>query len=640
MGKIILLIFFTTVQIDFSKFLSLITRCGIIAFGDMKETQIHRPVDCVKAMLQYICRSFKKRINTIVQRRGRHHKSSNTADLLKGVKKFEKKFQNMWKIEDGACDYLLPSMTSLTVISSPAQINSNNNDEQLLSNNSLCEQFLSPQQQQQQQFLYVQEEEEQQQSAILDGHTKGRGRQLLARLLDNNDGIGNTNIESHQLQNINNGEYNRNYGDGRQNYSNRQQQQQQQEEFNKYLNDGSNYNCNSQYNKLNINKDKITNHQSSPKFSSKNNNSTANISPTNKNKPRIVAESESLNSPKKDELLLSRTLPASRQQNKNKNQRGHVRQSSSLSPSKMSRGNRKNLNNNNNEKENTNAYIEEKSSNNTNRKSRGKSGGSDMSSLSSLGASSLISNGTNNNVGNNDDRNINITKKAVINKANTKTSLQNNNGESNPQINTPPITPTGDHLNKLSNFQLQQRNDGEKQQQNNGHQTNLNNKQQSNEKDSQQQQGIKQNISPQSINSPTNSSDSSVLSSEIRHFLLKGDIFLKHGRQGQPHRRYIWCDEKFDEIFWRALSGGKSRHKKKNSSILIKNIIRIDIGKKSQVFNRRKANDANESLCFSLVTKRRTLDLEADCQESRNVWINAFTALIDSHAYRSSQGKL
>jgi len=111
--------------------------------------------------------------------------------------------------------------------------------------------------------------------------------------------------------------------------------------------------------------------------------------------------------------------------------------------------------------------------------------------------------------------------------------------------------------------------------------------------------------------------------------LIDGCNFTKHGRKGSPHKRFVWVSDNFDRIMW---AESKKKHNKKDkidseSEILFSEIIAVEGGHTTQVFQRSGKNGSGPDLSFSIITKDRTLDLEAIAKNIRDDWVKAFSLL-------------
>ncbi|DBA00093.1 TPA: hypothetical protein N0F65_000384 [Lagenidium giganteum] len=113
--------------------------------------------------------------------------------------------------------------------------------------------------------------------------------------------------------------------------------------------------------------------------------------------------------------------------------------------------------------------------------------------------------------------------------------------------------------------------------------------------------------------------------------LLKhGSLFVKYGRYGKPHVRFVWCSPDLEYLNYRVV--GKEIPK---ASIPTRSINRIVLGQATKVFERAK-QDAKEPFCFSIeYEETRTLDLEiADGENAeqkkatRAEWTDALQFLI------------
>jgi hypothetical protein len=100
---------------------------------------------------------------------------------------------------------------------------------------------------------------------------------------------------------------------------------------------------------------------------------------------------------------------------------------------------------------------------------------------------------------------------------------------------------------------------------------------------------------------------------------------VKHGRKGRPHKTRLLVN-RFGEISWLGRS---------NDAIQLDEIRAIAIGLETPVFGRAIAAgrvtraDAFASRCFSLVTRSRSLDIEAASEAQRDWFVVAFRYLLD-----------
>ena len=92
--------------------------------------------------------------------------------------------------------------------------------------------------------------------------------------------------------------------------------------------------------------------------------------------------------------------------------------------------------------------------------------------------------------------------------------------------------------------------------------------------------------------------------------LILGTTFLKYGALGPPKQRHVFLQENGKRLGWKD-PGATST--KKSRVIILREITAIIDGRETKKFKRYKAGSTRhqEELSFSIVTKKRTLDLEA-----------------------------
>ena len=132
--------------------------------------------------------------------------------------------------------------------------------------------------------------------------------------------------------------------------------------------------------------------------------------------------------------------------------------------------------------------------------------------------------------------------------------------------------------------------------------------------------------------------DNSPSSTDLLEVLLCGSTFIKHGRLGKPHARFVWVSEDLQRVCWRQ--PGSMRHK----SFFVRDIIQVTSGKKTSVFRRQHNWGAITHNAFSIITRdpERTLNLEVDLgsaldvnpnqiareQKLRDIWVDKFNLLV------------
>ncbi|KAL0223369.1 hypothetical protein P9112_002759 [Eukaryota sp. TZLM1-RC] len=113
------------------------------------------------------------------------------------------------------------------------------------------------------------------------------------------------------------------------------------------------------------------------------------------------------------------------------------------------------------------------------------------------------------------------------------------------------------------------------------------------------------------------------METRLRAKLIEGTIFLKHGKKGKPHHRFIWISPDFSLIQWRDPSKAKVR-----DALHADSVTDVCVGQTTAIFRRRSGNPGRENLSFSLIAGDRTLDLEAASEEERDSWVEAFRYLV------------
>ncbi|TMW63881.1 hypothetical protein Poli38472_014791 [Pythium oligandrum] len=110
--------------------------------------------------------------------------------------------------------------------------------------------------------------------------------------------------------------------------------------------------------------------------------------------------------------------------------------------------------------------------------------------------------------------------------------------------------------------------------------------------------------------------------------LERGILVLKHGRLGRPHPKYLICDEARRILFWcepNVTNAGylmpdrdSAKHSRQNTSeksIQLNQVSEMRHGKQTRVLHRSTAGRSDAGRCFSIVTPKRTLDIEAFSQD-------------------------
>jgi hypothetical protein len=131
--------------------------------------------------------------------------------------------------------------------------------------------------------------------------------------------------------------------------------------------------------------------------------------------------------------------------------------------------------------------------------------------------------------------------------------------------------------------------------------------------------------------------------------LIAGFVCIKYGRRGNPHPRFVYYNQSEEAICWRvstclfilvpcfsfflisnfALGSAQNPNKKeKDRKIPIKDLCAVVEGCQTSVFQRyRKKIPQIQSQCFSLISNKRTLDLQFPSAEKKAMWAQLFQGM-------------
>lgn len=125
----------------------------------------------------------------------------------------------------------------------------------------------------------------------------------------------------------------------------------------------------------------------------------------------------------------------------------------------------------------------------------------------------------------------------------------------------------------------------------------------------------------------------------FRPLLVNGFTLIKHGRSGPPKKRHFWMTNSLTRLYWDTsrvmdvLTTG-DRHISMTEVVSLIDGIGTDLLRKKAA--RGEIHAGNEGRFFSLVTTRRTFDLEAASVAQRRVLVRAFNFLVN-HLSRPGQ---
>ena len=104
------------------------------------------------------------------------------------------------------------------------------------------------------------------------------------------------------------------------------------------------------------------------------------------------------------------------------------------------------------------------------------------------------------------------------------------------------------------------------------------------------------------------------------NILQKGETFLKFGKLGEPHKRFVYVSDDERNLFWCKLKDGNRRSKIR--CLPCSSIVDIKVGcNTTAILKKYNIPIEFDDLVFSIITKTRSLDLQATSSEVRNRWV-------------------
>ena len=124
-----------------------------------------------------------------------------------------------------------------------------------------------------------------------------------------------------------------------------------------------------------------------------------------------------------------------------------------------------------------------------------------------------------------------------------------------------------------------------------------------------------------SMNSASN--EDIVVSAAMQQLRDPGVLIVAHGSRGKPKTVRLVLTE--TAITWRTdmLKLGKFHQ------VSLSHIMYVDIGKQTTALRRVENASVSQALCFSLLTKEGSLDLEANSPRERDALVQCFSLVLD-----------
>ena len=119
--------------------------------------------------------------------------------------------------------------------------------------------------------------------------------------------------------------------------------------------------------------------------------------------------------------------------------------------------------------------------------------------------------------------------------------------------------------------------------------------------------------------------DEIVISAAMQQLRDPGVLIVAHGSRGKPKTVRLQLNEA--AVTWRT----ESKHKKvgKLHQVPLTHIMYVDVGKQTTALRRVENAQVPQSLCFSLLTKEGSLDLEANSARERDALVSCFSLVLD-----------
>jgi len=126
--------------------------------------------------------------------------------------------------------------------------------------------------------------------------------------------------------------------------------------------------------------------------------------------------------------------------------------------------------------------------------------------------------------------------------------------------------------------------------------------------------------------------DEIVISAAMQQLRDPGVLIVAHGSRGKPKTVRLQLSE--SAITWRTETrkkGSKDPKPKigKLHQVPLSHIMYVDVGKQTTALRRVENASVSESLCFSLLTKEGSLDLEANSPRERDALVSCFSLVLD-----------
>eukprot|EP00542_Grammatophora_oceanica_P000932 CAMPEP_0194057410 /NCGR_PEP_ID=MMETSP0009_2-20130614/63321_1 /TAXON_ID=210454 /ORGANISM="Grammatophora oceanica, Strain CCMP 410" /LENGTH=290 /DNA_ID=CAMNT_0038707161 /DNA_START=212 /DNA_END=1084 /DNA_ORIENTATION=+ len=126
--------------------------------------------------------------------------------------------------------------------------------------------------------------------------------------------------------------------------------------------------------------------------------------------------------------------------------------------------------------------------------------------------------------------------------------------------------------------------------------------------------------------------DEIVISAAMQQLRDPGVLIVAHGSRGKPKTVRLQLTE--SAITWRTETRKKGKQDMKPKmgklhQVPLSHIMYVDVGKQTTALRRVENASVPEGLCFSLLTKEGSLDLEANSSRERDALVSCFSLVLD-----------
>jgi hypothetical protein len=147
----------------------------------------------------------------------------------------------------------------------------------------------------------------------------------------------------------------------------------------------------------------------------------------------------------------------------------------------------------------------------------------------------------------------------------------------------------------------------------------------------QQQQGNQNNTNSQGM-MDLQQNEEIVISAAMQQLRDPGVLIVAHGSRGKPKTVRLQLTE--SAVTWRTETRKKGLRDAKPKmgklhQVPLSHIMYVDVGKQTTALRRVENASVSDALCFSLLTKEGSLDLEANSPRERDALVSCFSLVLD-----------